>query len=99
MKDYLGGSRNAFLKMSPDRLSVDTERRCGRQMGAHVLHLGGGVGSNEDSVFDNKARFRYQIRAPDLWGAGVRWVAVWVIVVGFLEGVLRGLGCRRRVLR
>jgi len=69
MQDFLGGSRNAFLKMSPDRLSVDTERRCARQMGAHVLHLGGGVGSQEDSVFDYKARFSDRRHTFSTWQA------------------------------
>lgn len=69
MQDFLGGSRNAFLKMSPDRLSVDTERRCAMQMGAHVLHLGGGVGSQEDSVFDYKARFSARRHTFSTWQA------------------------------
>ncbi len=57
MQDFLGGTRDAFLKVSPDRLVVDTERRCAKEMGARVLHLGGGVGLQEDSVFRYKARF------------------------------------------
>jgi len=69
MQDFLGGSRNAFLKMSPDRLSVDTERRYARQMGAHVLHLGGGVGSQEDSVFEYKSRFSDRRHTFSTWQA------------------------------
>lgn len=69
MQDFLGGSRNDFLKMSPDRLSVDTERRYGRQMGAHVLHLGGGVGSQEDSVFEYKSRFSDRRHTFSTWQA------------------------------
>jgi len=69
MQDFLGGSRNAFLKMSPDRLSVDTERRYAREMGAHVLHLGGGVGSQEDSVFRYKARFSDRRHTFSTWQA------------------------------
>jgi hypothetical protein len=57
VQDHLGGTRDAFLKFSPDRLVVDTERRWALDMGAHVFHLGGGVGAEEDSVFRYKAGF------------------------------------------
>lgn len=67
MQDFLGGSRNAYLKMSPDRLSVDTERRYAREMGAHVLHLGGGVGSLEDTVFKYKTRFSGRRHTFSTW--------------------------------
>ena len=67
MQDFLGGTRDAFLKMSPDRLTVDTERRCACQMGAKVLHLGGGVGSQEDSVFKFKTRFSDRRHTFSTW--------------------------------
>jgi hypothetical protein len=67
MQDFLGGSRDAFLKLSPDRLAVDTERRCARELGAKVLHLGGGVGLQEDSVFQYKARFSDRRHSFSTW--------------------------------
>jgi Acetyltransferase (GNAT) domain len=57
VQDHLGGTRDAFLKFSPDRLVVDTERIWAKEMGARVFHLGGGVGSQQDSVFHYKAGF------------------------------------------
>ncbi len=56
-QDHLGGTSDEFLDYSPDRLVVDTECAWARAMGARVLHLGGGVGSQNDSVFEYKAGF------------------------------------------
>ena len=55
VQDHLGGTRDAFLKFSPDRLVVDTERLWASEMGARVFHLGGGVGAQQDSVFRYKS--------------------------------------------
>ena len=57
VQDHLGGTRDAFLKFSPDRLVVDTERLWAAEMGARVFHLGGGVGAQQDSVFRYKSGF------------------------------------------
>lgn len=57
VQDHLGGTRDAFLSFSPDRLVVDTERIWAREAGARVIHLGGGVGSQEDSLFRYKSGF------------------------------------------
>ena len=57
VQDHLGGTRDAFLKISPDRLVVDTERLWATEMGARVFHLGGGVGAQQDSVFRYKSGF------------------------------------------
>lgn len=57
VQDHLGGTRDAFLKFSPDRLVVDTERLWAKEMGARVFHLGGGVGAQQDSLFRYKAGF------------------------------------------
>jgi hypothetical protein len=70
VQDHLGGTRSGFLKFSPDRLVVDTERIWATEMGARVFHLGGGVGSQEDSVFRYKAGFSNRRHAFSTW----RWV-------------------------
>jgi hypothetical protein len=57
VQDHLGGTRTAFLKLSPDRLVVDTARHWATNVGARAYHLGGGVGAQEDSVFKYKSGF------------------------------------------
>lgn len=55
---HLGGTRNDFLKVSPIKLVFDTVRLwANEQIGLDVLHLGGGVGGREDSLFFFKAGF------------------------------------------
>ena len=70
VQDHLGGTRDAFLKFSPDRLVVDTERLWAREMGARVFHLGGGVGAQQDSVFRYKAGFSDRRHTFQTW----RWI-------------------------
>jgi carbamoyl-phosphate synthase large subunit len=67
VQDHLGGTRDAFLKFSPDRLVVDTERSWAKQSGARVFHLGGGVGAHEDSVFQYKAAFSNRRHIFQTW--------------------------------
>ena len=70
VQDHLGGTRDAFLKFSPDRLVVDTERLWAAAMGARVFHLGGGVGAQEDSVFRYKSGFSDRRHMFRTW----RWI-------------------------
>ncbi len=70
VQDHLGGTRDAFLKFSPDRLVVDTERLWAGEMGARVFHLGGGVGAQEDSVFRYKSGFSDRRHTFRTW----RWI-------------------------
>lgn len=69
-QDHLGGTSTPFLKFSPDRLIVETERKWAQAMGARVLHLGGGVGAREDSVFRYKAAFSGRRHTFSTW----QWV-------------------------
>jgi CelD/BcsL family acetyltransferase involved in cellulose biosynthesis len=70
VQDYLGGTRTEFLRFSPDRLVVDTERTWATRAGATVFHLGGGVGAREDSVFRYKAGFSDRRHTFRTW----RWI-------------------------
>ncbi len=54
---HLGGTCDAFLKLGPMALLFDTVRLWANEQGARVVHLGGGVGSKEDSLFHFKAGF------------------------------------------
>jgi hypothetical protein len=54
---HLSGSDPDYAKMAPSKLVLDEARLWGNATGAHFLHLGGGVGSSEDSLFLFKAGF------------------------------------------
>ena len=70
VQDHLGGTGDAFLKFSPTRLTVDTVRVWARENGARVFHLGGGVGAQQDSLFEHKASFSDRRHAFFTW----RWI-------------------------
>jgi lipopolysaccharide/colanic/teichoic acid biosynthesis glycosyltransferase len=67
---HLGGTRDAFLKFSPTRLAVDTVRVWAKENGARALHLGGGVGAQQDSLFEYKASFSDRRHTFFTW----RWI-------------------------
>jgi sugar transferase EpsL len=67
---HLGGTRDAFLKFSPTRLAVDIVRVWAKENGARVLHLGGGVGAQQDSLFEYKASFSDRRHIFRTW----RWI-------------------------
>ncbi len=54
---HLGGVRTHAMKYSPTTMEIDSVREWGREIGASMLHLGGGLGAVEDSVFSFKATF------------------------------------------
>lgn len=55
-----GGIRDTFVKQSPSILEIDYTRRWSKEQGYQCLHLGGGVGGSEDSVYKFKAGFSHQ---------------------------------------
>ncbi len=69
---HLGGTRDAFLNLSPMTLLFHTVRLWGTETGARVLHLGGGVGSRNDSLFHFKAGFSDCRHDFATW----RWIVV-----------------------
>jgi hypothetical protein len=54
---HLGGTRTAALALAPMKFLFDHAWRWAKARGCRVLHLGGGVGSAEDSLFYFKAGF------------------------------------------
>src|SRR5262245_1961186 len=72
VQDHLGGTRDVFLKFSPDRLVVDAERLWAKEMGARVFHLGGGTGAQKDSLFRYKAGFSDRRHTFRTW----RWIVL-----------------------
>jgi sugar O-acyltransferase (sialic acid O-acetyltransferase NeuD family) len=67
---HLGGTCDAFLKLGPMSLLFDTVRLWANEEGARVVHLGGGVGSREDSLFHFKIGFSDRRHLFPTW----RWV-------------------------
>ena len=67
---HLGGTRDAALPLSPTPLVIDTARLWAIEQGAHTLHLGGGVGAKEDSLFLFKTGFSKSRHEFATW----RWV-------------------------
>jgi hypothetical protein len=54
---HLGGTRDAFLPVAPMKLLFHFARAWFKDRGARLLHLGGGVGSQDDSLLHFKAGF------------------------------------------
>ena len=52
-----GGTRTAFIKLSPSTLETYVVMQWAKARGHQFLHLGGGVGATEDSLFRYKAGF------------------------------------------
>jgi Acetyltransferase (GNAT) domain len=67
---HLGGTSHAALKFSPMKLVLDTARHWGYEHGAKIMHIGGGVGTRDDSLFQFKAGFSNRLHTFNTW----RWV-------------------------
>jgi pyridoxal phosphate-dependent aminotransferase EpsN len=66
---HLSGTRNEFMKLSPAALILETVRLWASKIGARALHLGGGLGAKQDSLFHYKAGFSDQRNNFGTW----RW--------------------------
>ena len=64
---HLSGSHHAYSHLAPAKLLVDEARKWGVDIGARILHLGGGVGSKADSLFQFKAGFSSQFHPFSVW--------------------------------
>lgn len=82
---HLGAMNRDYAQLSPARLVDDTARRWATEAGARIFHLGGGVGGQEDSLFQYKAGFSDRRHSFSTW----RWIVD--------EAAYRDL-CRRRGL-
>jgi hypothetical protein len=83
---HLSGTRTAALALAPTKLLLDHGWRWARARGCRVLHLGGGVGSAEDSLFHFKAGFSDRRHPYHTWQ------------VVFLEDIYEKLTLRRRAM-
>jgi FemAB family len=57
VQSTLGGTRNNVVHLSPSSLETDYARYWAKERGNNFLHLGGGVGASQDSVYSFKAGF------------------------------------------
>jgi CelD/BcsL family acetyltransferase involved in cellulose biosynthesis len=67
---YLGGTRNAYLRLAPIKLLFDAVRCWGCATGAARFHLGGGLGAKEDSLYEFKRRFATDTHDFHVW----KWI-------------------------
>ena len=64
---HLGGTHSDFFRMAPTKLLFDTVRCWGSECGLKVLHLGGGLGGTEDSLYRFKEGFSKRTHDFQLW--------------------------------
>lgn len=57
MQFHLAATNNDYLYEAPMKLLIDESSVIGKALGMHYLHLGGGVGGKEDSLFEFKSGF------------------------------------------
>lgn len=60
---HLSGTTNEFHSQYPTKVMLDSVRTWAKERGNQVMHLGGGYGGTEDSLFAFKAGFSH-LRAP-----------------------------------
>jgi len=70
VQSFLGGMRQEYKKLAPRKLEKDTVRIWAKEHGAHIFHLGGGVGSKRDSLYEFKAGFSNKRHDFHIW----KWV-------------------------
>ena len=86
---HLGGTHEAHVNRGPTKLMFDAVRAWGSSRGMRSLHLGGGLGGREDSLFAFKAGFsdlRHEF-----------WTFRWVLDEEAYEGLRRAAGCEETV--
>lgn len=64
---HLSGTREEFSRQAPTKLMLDEVRKWAAARGARVFHLGGGVGSRQDSLFKFKAGFSKRRHTFKVW--------------------------------
>lgn len=64
---HLSGSCSKFRKQAPMKLLLDFVRDWGNERAAHTFHLGGGVGSKQDTLLNFKAGFSRRRHIFAVW--------------------------------
>ncbi|WP_299100160.1 peptidoglycan bridge formation glycyltransferase FemA/FemB family protein [uncultured Winogradskyella sp.] len=64
---HLSGTRTEHLRLKPSKLFLDEMRLQATEQGYKVFNLGGGLGSEQDSLFEFKASFSKDFRTFKVW--------------------------------
>ncbi|WP_339751707.1 peptidoglycan bridge formation glycyltransferase FemA/FemB family protein [uncultured Winogradskyella sp.] len=64
---HLSGTRTDYLRMKPSKLFLDEMRLKATEEGFTFFNLGGGLGGNEDSLFQFKASFSKEFKKFKIW--------------------------------
>lgn len=64
---HISGTKTEFLDISPIRSLIDHTRINGTEEKYQFFNLGGGLGSNEDSLFKFKSSFSKDLKSFKLW--------------------------------
>ena len=88
---HLGGSNKEGLDHALSKVVIDEARKWGTSTGARWLHLGGGRGAHEDSLFHFKAGFSHARHDFFLWKS-ILLPQVYERLVGARAGHLAGTG-------
>jgi len=64
---HLSGTRTDYLRLKPSKLFLDEMRLQATNQNFTYFNLGGGLGSEHDSLFEFKASFSKDFRAFKLW--------------------------------
>ncbi|MCO5723323.1 GNAT family N-acetyltransferase [Robiginitalea marina] len=64
---HLSGTRSEYLNLTPLRLLIDETRIRAMEEGYRFFNLGGGLGSQEDSLFYFKSSFSKDFRSFSVW--------------------------------
>ena len=64
---HISGTRNEYLHLTPIRILIDEMRIKGTEQGYTFFNLGGGLGSEEDSLFNFKASFSKDFKNFKIW--------------------------------
>jgi hypothetical protein len=67
MQTHLSATRNDFLYLSPLKLVWDELRLFGVEQNFRILHLGGGIWNDNDSLFLFKSQFSKQLYPFKIW--------------------------------
>jgi sugar O-acyltransferase (sialic acid O-acetyltransferase NeuD family) len=67
---HLGGTPDKYVRLAPMKLLLNAARLLGNKLGLRIFHLGGGVGSDEDSLFHFKSGFSNKTHGFLTW----RWI-------------------------
>lgn len=67
MRNHLSATKNSHVHLSPSKLLTEEISLFARRIGAEYLHLGGGLGGKEDSLFRFKASFSNHLLEDKIW--------------------------------